>query len=153
MSEDEQDEAQERAARVRDRRSRRGRRTREEAADTEQSEVTTDTPQTEQKSQNQQTEKTSQIEGTSQTAKQQSIKERKHDTFYLRDDLRRELRRVTGQSNLDFEMTFGTELEKNRHLRPLLLYLGAQQLESMTPDEIRNILDRTDVLDSIDVNE
>jgi hypothetical protein len=88
-----------------------------------------------------------------QPLNEQPIKERTHETFYLREDLRRELRRISGQANLDFEMEFNTELEKNRHLRPLLLHLGAKQLENMTPEEIENALDETNILDSVDIDE
>jgi hypothetical protein len=87
-----------------------------------------------------------------QPLNEQPIKERTHETFYLRDDLRREIRRTSGQANLDFEMAFNTELEKNRHLRPLLLYLGAKELEAMEPAEIKDTLLETDLLDNVDID-
>ena len=126
------------------------------------------TSQTEQREQNGQTEATEQrssVDGTSQMSQTQSdttdersldeqpIKERTHETFYLRDDLRRELRRISGQASLDFEMKFDTELEKNRHLRPLLLHLGAKQLEDMDPEAIKSVLNDTDLLDSVEIND
>jgi hypothetical protein len=49
-------------------------------------------------------------------------------------------------------MQFDTELEKNRHLRPLLLHLGAKKLEDMDPEAIESALNETDLLDSVDVD-
>lgn len=149
MSDEGEDQAQERAARVRDRRNRRSRRSRE-AENEDQSEQTSEMSQTEESSQMSQTEATTRDEPTPD---QQPIKERTHETFYLRNDLRHELRRITGQANLDFEMAYGIELEKNRHLRPLLLYLGAQKLDDMAPEDVRDVLENTDVLDEVDTSE
>ena len=123
-----------------------------------QTEQSSQTTQIEQTDQSQSADTTSQMSQTQsdttdeQPLNEQPIKERTHETFYLRDDLRRELRRVTGQANLDFEMAFDTELEKNRHLRPLLLYLGAKELEAMEPAEIKDTLLETDLLDNVDID-
>ena len=182
-SDDGEDEDKDRAQRVRDRRSRRDRDSRSRDSDNEGEEQTSrtsqtsQTPQTESASQTNRTSQTEQSEQTEaaeqrssagntsqmsqtqsdttdkQSLDEQPIKERTHETFYLRDDLRRELRRISGQASLDFEMQFDTELEKNRHLRPLLLHLGAKQLEEMNPEAIENALNETDLLDSVDVDE
>jgi hypothetical protein len=122
----------------------------------EQSEQSGQTEATEQRSSADTTSQMSQTQSDTtdkQSLDEQPIKERTHETFYLRDDLRRELRRISGQASLDFEMQFDTELEKNRHLRPLLLHLGAKQLEEMNPEAIENALNETDLLDSVDVDE
>ena len=156
------DQDKDRAQRVRDRRSRRDRDSRGRGSDDEDEEQTSSTSQTEQTEaaeQRSSADTTSQMSQTQsdttdeQSLDEQPIKERTHETFYLRDDLRRELRRISGQASLDFEMQFDTELEKNRHLRPLLLHLGAKQLEEMNPEAIENALNETDLLDSVDVDE
>ena len=153
-----EDEEMDRASRVRNRRSRRDRRSNTE--DPSESDESSKESQREQKSQTAQTTNTSQTEQMTQTdaiptaePNQQPIKDRTHETFYLRDDLRQELRRVTGQTNLDFDLKYGTELEKNRHLRPLLLYLGAKQMEEMNITDIKDILDNTDILDTTEIDE
>ena len=83
---------------------------------------------------------------------EEAVTERRHATFYLRDDLRTELRRVRKQLELDFDMAYDYELEKNRHFRPLLLYLGAQQVKEMDATEIKNILGSTGVLDATGIS-
>ena len=161
-SDDSEDEDKDRAQRVRDRRSRRGRDSRGRGSDDEDEEQTSSTSQTEQTESAEQrssADTTSQMSQTQsdttddQSLDEQPIKERTHETFYLRDDLRRELRRISGQASLDFEMQFDTELEKNRHLRPLLLHLGAKELESMNSEDIENALNETEILDDVNVDE
>ncbi len=155
-----EDEEMDRAARVRDRRSRRDRRSNtDDSSDSDESTKMSQTSQTEQSKQTSSTseaDKMTQTDTTSTTTEplnQQPIKDRTHETFYLRDDLRRELRRISGQSNLDFELEYDIELEKNRHLRPLLLYLGAKRMEEMDATDIKDVLDSTDILDSTEVDE
>jgi len=156
------DQDKDRAQRVRDRRSRRDRDSRGRGSDDEDEEQTSSTSQTEQTEaaeQRSSADTTSQMSQTQsdttdeQSLDEQPIKERTHETFYLRDDLRRELRRISGQASLDFEMQFDTELEKNRHLRPLLLHLGAKELESMNSEDIENVLNETEILDDVNVDE
>ena len=156
------DQDKDRAQRVRDRRSRRDRDSRGRGSDDEDEEQTSSTSQTEQTESAEQrssADTTSQMSQTQsdttdeQSLDEQPIKERTHETFYLRDDLRRELRRISGQASLDFEMQFDTELEKNRHLRPLLLHLGAKELESMNSEDIENALNETEILDDVNVDE
>lgn len=101
------------------------------------------TPQREQEEQTPQTEQEPQT----------PVTERNHSTFYLRDDLNEEIRRVRKQLELDFDMEYGFEIEKNRHFRPLLLYLGAQQVKDMDATEVKDVLDTTDVLDSTDITD
>jgi hypothetical protein len=175
-SDDGDDDDKDRAQRVRDRRSRRDRDSRDRRGDDEDEEQTSSTSQTQQTSNTSQTSQTTQTEQSEQTEPteqsgsadttsqmsqtqsdsteersldEQPIKERTHETFYLREDLRRELRRITGQASLDFEMEYNAELEKNRHLRPLLLHLGAKKLEEMEPEEIENALNETEILDNV----
>lgn len=95
---------------------------------------------------------TAQTSQTKQTS-QSPLTERTHSTFYLRDDLQAELRQVRKQLELDVDLEYGIELEKNRHIRPLMLYLGAKQLEDMDTEDVAEMLDTTDVLDSIDVTD
>ena len=156
------DEEMDRAARVRNRRSRRDRRSNTQESSDNDSDASSEPSQTSQIEQSEQTSSTSekdqmtQADATSTTAEprnQQPIKDRTHETFYLRDDLRRKLRQISGQSNLDFEFEYGVELEKNRHLRPLLLYLGAKQMEEMSATDIKDVLDSTDILDSTEIDE
>ena len=168
------DEEMDRAARVRNRRSRRDRRSKTQESSDNDSDASSEPSQTAQTSETESEEQTSQIEQSEQTSStsekdqmtqadatsttaeprnQQPIKDRTHETFYLRDDLRRELRQISGQSNLDFEFEYGVELEKNRHLRPLLLYLGAKQMEEMNATDIKDVLDSTDILDSTEIDE
>ena len=137
----------------------------ESASQTDKTSQIEQTTQTEQSEQTEAAEQRSSADDTSQMSQtqfdttdeqsldEQPIKERTHETFYLRDDLRRELRRISGQASLDFEMQFDTELEKNRHLRPLLLHLGAKELESMNSEDIENALNETEILDDVNVDE
>ena len=83
----------------------------------------------------------------------EAISNRNHSTFYLRDDLMKEMRQVRKQLELDVEMEYGVEMEKNRHIRPLLLYLGAQQVQEMDATEIIDLLNTTDVLDDVDISD
>jgi hypothetical protein len=76
------------------------------------------------------------------------VTERPHDTYYLPEDLRRELKRVGTMASLEFEGEYGVELEKNRHIRPLMLYLGMQRLEEMSPETIHETLTESDLLDT-----
>jgi len=95
---------------------------------------------------------TTQTPVESQT-KSESITNRNHSTFYLRDDLMKELRQTRKQLELDVEIEYGIELEKNRHIRPLLLYLGAQQVQDMDATDIIDVLNTTDVLDNVDISD
>ena len=80
-------------------------------------------------------------------AEQTPVTDRRHATFYLAEDLHKRLDRGGKRVSLDYEMEFDAELGKNRYLRPLMLYLGLERLQEMDPEEIRNILDETGVLD------
>lgn len=93
----------------------------------------------------------SETQQTSQT-QQTPVTDRNNATFYLSDELLTEIRRVTKQTELDVDVEYDTELEKNRHLRPLLLYLGAQQLTVMDAEDVVTMLDTTDVLDTTGVS-
>lgn len=66
----------------------------------------------------------------------QPIKERKHDTFYLREDLRTEFNRLTAGAVAEAEASTGVKLGDNRHLRPLALKLGAERINQMDPEEV-----------------
>ncbi|MCU4744489.1 hypothetical protein [Natronoglomus mannanivorans] len=90
-------------------------------------------------------------EQTKQTpqATQAPVTDREHATFYLREDLRDELRRTRKQIELDLDIEYGVEPEKNRHIRPLMLYLGAKQLQDMDATEISDVLNTTDILDDL----
>lgn len=73
--------------------------------------------------------------------------DRRHATFYLSEDLHKRLNRGGKRVSLDYEMEFDAELGKNRYLRPLMLYLGLERLQEMSPEEIRDVLNEIDVLD------
>lgn len=77
------------------------------------------------------------------------VTERDHSTFYLHEDLSNELRRAWLEMQMSFIDEYGFEPEKNRHFRPLVLYLGAQKIKEMDTDEIASTLNTTDILDSI----
>ncbi|WP_058997728.1 hypothetical protein [Haloarcula sp. CBA1127] len=82
-----------------------------------------------------------------QRPEEQPVTERRHDTYYLRDDLRKEVNRLTVGTFAEVEATHGVDLDTNRHRRPLLLLLGAERLAEMDDDEILSKLVDEDVLD------
>lgn len=146
-----EDDNLDRAERLGQRRSSRKRR--EGQGNDEDESATAEDDTAESMSQQPQSSGTSETAQTSQTKQtsQSPLTERTHSTFYLRDDLQAKLRQVRKQLELDVDLEYGIELEKNRHIRPLMLYLGAKQLEDMDTEDIAEMLDTTDVLDSIDV--
>jgi len=92
-----------------------------------------------------------QAEQASQT-EQEPVTNREHSTFYLDEDLLSLLRRRRMEMNLKLDEEYGFEPEKNRHFRPLLLYLGVKQLEEMSATDIIDALDTTDILDSTGIS-
>lgn len=129
---------------------RNSRKRRERQGSNEDASATAEDDTEESMSQQSQPSETAQTSQTQQTS-QLPLTERTHSTFYLRDDLQAELRQVRKQLELDVDLEYGIELEKNRHIRPLMLYLGAKQLEEMDAEDVAETLDSTDVLDSINV--
>lgn len=81
------------------------------------------------------------------------ITDRQHTTFYLSDALRTELTDARVSMEYELQREYGFEMEKNRHFRPLALYLGARKIKTMSAEEIADILDTTDVLDSTGLSE
>lgn len=134
------DQAMDRADRVQSRRSRRQR------GQTPQTEQDGQGMKEEQDEQDKQDEKGEQGE----QEKLAPVTEREHDTYYLSKELRAELRRVGARFQLEYEAERDASLEKNRHIRPAMLYLGAQRLQEMSPDEFDELSQRVDVLDSTD---
>lgn len=77
---------------------------------------------------------------TSQTG-QTTVKSRKHATFYLDEELLTELERAGQQASWRYEDAYGSTLEKNRHLRPLVIRLGLQELQELDAEAIREALE------------
>ena len=134
----------------RNRANRLGRRRRGARSDPEQTGQTGQTGQTEQREQNEQKEHRSQTEQTTPRPEVRPVKERAHDTYYLREDLQRELRRLVDPTVTEAEVELDVDLETNRHVRPLLLLLGARRLHDLEPEEIAELLNKEDVLDSLE---
>lgn len=145
-----EDDNLDRAERLGQRRSSRKRR--EGQGSNEDASATAGDDTGESMSQQSQPSETAQTSQTKQTS-QSPLTERTHSTFYLRDDLQAELRQVRKQLELDVDLEYGIELEKNRHIRPLMLYLGAKKLEDMDATDVAEMLDTTDVLDGINVTD
>jgi hypothetical protein len=83
------------------------------------------------------------------------VTDRRHATFYLTDSLHQLLERTFHELQGDLKSRYDSpiEIEKNRHFRPLMLYLGAQQLKRMETEEVVETLDSVELLDTASTNE
>ena len=115
----------------------------EQTSQIQQEEQKEQAPQEQQESQITQEPKEAQVQQKQQTP----VTERKHATFYLGENLLRELDRGGEQASWKFEDEYGVELEKNRHIRPLVIQLGLQQLQDMNAKDINNVLEESDNID------
>lgn len=117
---------------------------------TSQPEEMAEPPQTEEMSQSTDSAETDESSQTEQTSPSEvPLKDRRHDTYYLLEDLAEQVDLRLDETNLKLRQEHGAEakLEKNRHWRPLLLALGLDRVEEMDVDEIREYLDDHDLLD------
>ncbi|WP_153952921.1 hypothetical protein [Halosegnis longus] len=78
------------------------------------------------------------------------VTQRNHSTFYLSDEIlnaldgsRKELEYLASNEFPDLD------LEKNRHLRPLVILLGIEQLEEMDIEDVIDRLESDDRLDPV----
>lgn len=134
MSQNDSESREDRLARLRDRRPSEG----DDSGGTEDDSSTTDA---------------SSASGSDrETLPTDPISERIHGNFYLREDLQSILRRTRSMTENEVLMEYDIELEKNRHIRPLLLWLGVQQLQGMEPKEVIATLNDVDELDSVPVD-
>lgn len=92
-------------------------------------------------------------------AKLEPVTQRGHDTFYLSEEIRDELNRIYRRVALDVLEETGVDIDghevggRNRYFRPLALLVGARQLESMSPSELRETLEDEDLIDDLPVAE
>ena len=83
------------------------------------------------------------------------VTSRRHDTYYLSDDVTSELERVYRRMSLDVLEETGVDLDdqrvggRNRYFRPLALLLGARQIAEMSPDELRETIEEEDLIDDL----
>lgn len=155
-SESESDERMGRADRIRN--TREGRRDQSGRSRSERDAGEAESQQTDDRSS--QTSQTSQRAQTSQASQRnrgstnkQPVKDRPHRTVYLPTDLDDEF-----ESQIDriqYEAKHETEgekmeLAKNRHVYPVIVYLGLERANAMTIDELLATLTETDVLDTPD---
>jgi hypothetical protein len=95
------------------------------------------------------TDKTEETNQTTEvTSKPEPLKNRWHANFYLTDGFKQELLITRQRVDISFVEEYGVELGTNRHFRPLILWLGIQQVQDMDATEIARVLETTDVLDS-----
>lgn len=155
---------EERANRTRGIRKRgRGRREREEqgeqgpqeeqAPQAEQAPVSDDDQQTE-TPQAQQAERAEQVEQVT-VSNLEPVTGRRHDTFYLGDDVASELEQIYRRVSLRLLEETGVDLDdqrvggRNRYFRPLALLLGARQLQQMSSDELRKTIESEELIDDL----
>ena len=76
-----------------------------------------------------------------------SVKEEQVGTYmYLPESQKREMERVFNLLKAEYEYEFDTNLEKNRHLYPLVVKYGLDSLEGLDAQEIQTRLDSIDGL-------
>lgn len=89
---------------------------------------------------------TTETHKTSQTSKK-PLGERSQILFYLTEGQADRLDLVTDEVQLNCKREFGVELEKNRHVRPLVLALGLERVEEMDATAIRDAVRDRGALD------
>jgi hypothetical protein len=85
------------------------------------------------------TDKVDKTTNLSQTSKT-PIGERKQVMLYLRKGVADRLNLVEDKVALAWKREFGTELERNPHIRPLVLERGMEGVREMSAEEIREYL-------------
>lgn len=76
-----------------------------------------------------------------------SVKEEQVGTYmYLPKSQKREMERIFNLLKAEYEYEFDTNLEKNRHLYPLVVKYGLDSLEGLDAQEIQDRLDSIDGL-------
>jgi hypothetical protein len=80
-------------------------------------------------------------------ASKTAIGERKQVILYLREGVADRLDLVEDEVALEWKREFGTELERNRHIRPLMLERGMESAREMSAEEIREYLLDAEQLD------
>lgn len=90
-----------------------------------------------------------------QQAKLGPVTNREHDTFYLSQDVRDELNQIYRRVSLNILEETGVDIDdqaiggRNRYFRPLALLLGARKLQEMSPAELRETLEKEDLVDDL----
>lgn len=92
------------------------------------------------------TSKSDKVSNTSQASKT-PIGERKQVMLYLREGVADRLDLVEDEVALEWKREFGTELGRNRHIRPLVLERGMESVREMSAEEIREYLINAEQLD------
>jgi FtsZ-interacting cell division protein ZipA len=94
-------------------------------------------------------------EQQAQQEKLEPVTQREHDTFYLSEDVRSELNQIYRRVSLDVLEETGVDIDdqavggRNRYFRPLALLLGAQELQDMTPAELRETIEQEGLIDDL----
>lgn len=84
--------------------------------------------------------------GETSEASKTPMSERRQVMFYLTDDQAERLDLVYDEVRLQVKREFGIELEKNRHVRPLVLSVGLDRVAEMDATEIRDAITRRNTL-------
>lgn len=125
-----------------------------QAAQAEESEEANRSTGAPQAQQGKQAEQAQQPERTPQD-QLEPVTKRGHDTFYLSEEIRAELNRTYRRVALDVLEETGVDIDdqavggRNRYFRPLALLVGARELESMSPAELRETLEDEDLVDDL----
>ncbi|ELY59287.1 hypothetical protein [Natronococcus jeotgali] len=89
------------------------------------------------------TEKTSKTGETDSSHKSTSLKDEQVGTYlYLPEEQRDEMNFRYKIISAEYEREFGESLEKNRHHYPLVIEYGLDRLESATPEEVQELLEK-----------
>lgn len=72
------------------------------------------------------------------------LSEKKQVLFYLSEEQSSTLDLVEQTVALEAKRDLGIELEKNRHIRPLVLHFGLDRLQDLSAEEIRDLLEETE---------
>lgn len=75
------------------------------------------------------------------------LSEKANVLFYLSEGQADDLDLVEQTVALDVKRELGVELEKNRHIRPLVLHFGLERLQDLSPEEIHGLLTETDYVE------
>lgn len=105
-------------------------------------------PEPTQESQAKETSKTNETQDDDRTETTKSSKtplsEKKQVLFYLSETQSSTLDLVEQTVALDVKRELDIELEKNRHIRPLVLHFGLDRLQELSAEEIRDLLEETE---------
>lgn len=120
--------------------------TSEEMSDTTETANTPSVDNTTEPSETSTSPEVDKTENMSQASKT-PIGERKQVMLYLREGVADRLDLVEDEVALEWKREFGTELERNRHIRPLVLERGMESVREMSAEEIREYLLDAEQLD------